>query len=731
VLPVPARSKRLEVVGYTGRDGQDPSGADVYEWREQRPSDNLALRLPDGKLGLDLDLYKPEGAATFAAALAKYGPLPPTWRSTARDDGSSGIYYFTVPTGRVWAGQLGDGCEVIQRSHRYALAPPSIHPLGWTYRWYDPASAVTITIPSPNAFPLLPEPWIEWLSRGEQREVARVDMDSGEAWEWLANLPGASEPTCQLMRGEMARTIVAINSGGSRHDALLPKIMEMMRLGTQGHRGVAKELEVVRRAFISAVTRKGDGQRTSAQASSEWRRAFDGGAELVRANTEELILRDPCRPPFSEELLEEGRRRRAIALETAVQAAQGHPSSTDDLSEDDGPLSSWDPDPTWADAMDGKLTGIVPVALRRQDGPLIWYPGRVNGLLGPSESGKSWVALLAVYQTVALGGTVVILDFEDDSAGVSERVRALGVSPALGKEQVVYIRPDEELTDERLARLLRVCREIKPVVIIVDGVNAAMTLMDLDLLDNKDATTFAQRLLRPLSETGAAVGYVDHTPKNDTEMSSKGGIGAQAKRAMTTGAAVRVEVVEPFDREHPGKLRLWVDKDRAGHVRRAAVGGLIGVIHAEPDGAGALRLRFEPPPANEIDDDGKPVDRDMARVAEALYMRGELNSRGIRSLSGVKGTKADTAIDKLIAGGFVELTVGKGNAHLHRLIKTYPDGRVPGVPRVPHSGTHVESGVSPLRGGHYDPHSTDGSIWPSVSTVDVELPDPADDPGAE
>src|SRR5690606_20379161 len=115
----------------------------------------------------------------------------------------------------------------------------------------------------------------------------------------------------------------------------------------------------------------------------------------------------------------------------------------------------------------------------------------------------------------------------------------------------------------------------QPDLVILDGFNAAMTLQGLDLMSNKDATTFAQTVLRPLARSGACVVYIDHTPK-DSENKSAGGIGAQAKRAMTTGCALRVEVIKEFGKGQSGKVRLRVDKDRQGDVRGISLPGKSG-----------------------------------------------------------------------------------------------------------------------------------------------------------
>ena len=114
----------------------------MYAWAEEEPGGNLALRLPDGVIGIDVDAYDAKtGAATLAEAERRWGKLPPTYRSTSRDDGISGIRLYRVPPGTqlqtvIRFPELGIGdIEIVQRHHRYVMCWPSIHPNGNRYRW--------------------------------------------------------------------------------------------------------------------------------------------------------------------------------------------------------------------------------------------------------------------------------------------------------------------------------------------------------------------------------------------------------------------------------------------------------------------------------------------------------------------------------------------------------------------------------------------------------------------
>jgi Bifunctional DNA primase/polymerase, N-terminal len=77
-LPLPAGRKFPPPSGFTGATGRFPTDADIAAWSDQLgESFNLALRLPEDIIGIDVDAYddKP-GAATLADAEGRWGALP-------------------------------------------------------------------------------------------------------------------------------------------------------------------------------------------------------------------------------------------------------------------------------------------------------------------------------------------------------------------------------------------------------------------------------------------------------------------------------------------------------------------------------------------------------------------------------------------------------------------------------------------------------------------------------
>ena len=92
VIPVPPEAKFPPPEGFTGAAGRDTTPEDLAAWAQTRGNDSVALRMPDGVIGIDVDEYvkgevTKQGAATMTARTAKWGPLPATWSSTARGQG--------------------------------------------------------------------------------------------------------------------------------------------------------------------------------------------------------------------------------------------------------------------------------------------------------------------------------------------------------------------------------------------------------------------------------------------------------------------------------------------------------------------------------------------------------------------------------------------------------------------------------------------------------------------
>lgn len=245
----------------------------------------------------------------------------------------------------------------------------------------------------------------------------------------------------------------------------------------------------------------------------------------------------------------------------------------------DGARSSWWPRDL-AGVLDGTLRHEPPAILAMLDGRYLFYPGKLHSLNGESESGKTWLALLACAQEIALGHDVAYIDFEDDEISAVERLRSLGVDKKAIEAHVLYVRPDEPLNDTDRDALISEFVDREVTLIVLDGMTEGLVLHGLSMLNNDDIAEYHRKLSRPfLDETRAAVVHIDHVVK---DKSSRGryAIGAAHKLAAVD-VAYTLESITEFARGRSGSSKLLVMKDRPGHVKGLANGKVVGYVSVE------------------------------------------------------------------------------------------------------------------------------------------------------
>lgn len=590
VLPLPPGRKWPPPTGYTGEAGADPSGGDVATWAQHKAHHNVALRMPEGVVGIDVDQYdKPaddgtvvakRGADELATLEAELGPLPPTWSSSARD-WPSGIRLYRVPAGVRLRTDPLPSVEVVQRHHRYVVAPPSTNPeaAGLAYRWRTPEGAYTEQPPRVDELPELPAAWLDrW----------RVDAERPEVRDPIPPRPAPAG----VDRSAAVQRVLDDRrpwTAGSRHDEALRLSMALARLEHGGYPGATDALALIGAEFIAVKPEAGVRHGT---APSEWE------ALLASARTKAATTA-ATRPDYADAVAEG----RARAAAERARGLAGWPGVSTDVdtspagelhpAEEDAP-TSWEPVDVVAELRSGGPP--PPDVLTHARGYRLLYAGRTHAFFGPSESLKSWAAQAATAEVLLEGRPVLFIDYEDDAASVGARLVALGVPEDAIAAHLVYVRPNEALVDRQGRwtpaglRFLELVDERPWALAVLDGMTEAMSTEGLDLNDNADAASFARRILRPLADTGAAVVGIDHQPKNAGE-TGRYAIGSQHKLAGLTGAAYRFEPERPLGRPAgtepvTGLSKVTVSKDRPGYVRGRTQDGAVGLfrVTAWPDG---------------------------------------------------------------------------------------------------------------------------------------------------
>ncbi len=286
----------------------------------------------------------------------------------------------------------------------------------------------------------------------------------------------------------------------------------------------------------------------------------------------------------------------------------------------------------------GQTIGPAPAYMPRTDGPCLLYPGEIHSLAGEPESCKGWITLAAA-TPVLTTEAVLYMDFEDTAASIVGRLLALGVAPDTIVQRFVYVRPSDPFKPAALRALL----EARPYALaVIDGLSEAYALLGLDPYSNADAAKFLTALPRPIAGRGAAVVEVDHVVKS-RESRGRYALGAQHKLAGIA-AAYSADVIKPPSRASSGLVKVKVEKDRHGHVRAHAEGGVIALVRiaAEDDGA-RVRVLLDPPEGS-IGERGefRPT-RLMSKVSKLIEDEPGIGKRTIREGIGSKAEWVDRA----------------------------------------------------------------------------------------
>lgn len=297
ILPVPPETKTPPPVGFTGAAGRDTTVEDLVTFTGTHPGHSIALRMPADVIGIDVDEYvkgqvTKHGATTLAEHLERWGPLPPTWTSTARGNGQSRIYFYRVPVGRYATKLTGSSTgdvEVIQRHHRYAVVWPSFHhDAGDVYRWYDPQGQVSTQPPKPNELPELPAAWVAGLAEGATDQgPASADRQAGEVL--LDQLLEDWRGECSEIYGARltAAEELAKSDAGSRHDTMTARVHHLVQLAAAGHTGVGHAVLELRTAWAALTA--GEGREDELE-----RMLLTSARKAVTVVGAHQVVNDPC-----------------------------------------------------------------------------------------------------------------------------------------------------------------------------------------------------------------------------------------------------------------------------------------------------------------------------------------------------------------------------------------------------------------------------------------------------
>lgn len=316
VISLPYGKQSPPPKGYTGREAPVAKKDQKLIWlkeaasvrdkrgRAKTPAANLALVHSELTVAIDVDDYEIEGkikngGESLSALEAMLGPLPPTWRSSARGiESPSGQRFYRIlpdhsPRILDWDDRPGPHIEIVRWGHRYSVVWPSMNGrLGAIYRWISPEGEYVDGVPDINSLPLLPEKWVEYLTQGfteyDDKLSARVDLTDDAAREWVLSMPDSDDAPCARMQEALDKALEGMSEGA--HDTSRDKLMQMMLLAWEGHTGLNTASLALREAFFEEV----QGRRDYGSAKAEWYRNYKGAVDRVAARGEAFASTCAC-----------------------------------------------------------------------------------------------------------------------------------------------------------------------------------------------------------------------------------------------------------------------------------------------------------------------------------------------------------------------------------------------------------------------------------------------------
>lgn len=316
----------------------------------------------------------------------------------------------------------------------------------------------------------------------------------------------------------------------------------------------------------------------------------------------------------------------------------------------------------------GTDTPERPLWLTRTDGAALLYPGRIHDVHAAPSVGKTWVAALAIRQTLEMGGSALVVDYEDTARNLLERLRAIGADlEAVGDPgRFRYVKPIGAFGLAERAHVEKILGELEPDLVVLDGVAESIAQNGFDEISNTEVLRWRDAVVNPLRSGGAAVLMLDHVKKN-TEDKSRGARGAGAKLGAIDGASFELILTRAYSRHRAGLIRLKIAKDRNGHV--GSIGEIVADLHVRPSAGGLVVALDLDAPATDEPHKLTGLMQTLSRRLEGAS--GPLAQFAVFAGLGTEKRHLDRALADLVADGYAEAISGSGSTLTFRSVRPY------------------------------------------------------------
>jgi hypothetical protein len=493
-LPLPPRQKADPPSGCTGRY-EDATRSDVEAWIASKGDGELCIRLDPCTIGIDVDAHK---GGTLDALIEQLGPLPPTYFSTSRSDGS-GIFLFAIPNGVRLIDRPVPRVEIIQHHHRYVIAWPSIHrDTGEVYHWHDETSGEILEAPPDHdCIPDLPTAWLEYLARTSPTSIS-TPAGSDEIVAFIERNTASHRPE------RLDQLMTRLTDDCGRHATLQPIAIRAMCEAAEGDYPAGEAIERMAEWWQRRMNTPADRDRADLGPGSEFQRmiALGVGAAAPTETLENAVAASI-----------------EIAKPQTLTADSGRPFGLLTVGEiaaevDAMPPAQW----LWRRVWAAEDYGVVSAS---------WKVGKTFIALDAAVSISAGTAWLSTFEA-ELTGTVVVFAGEGGKRKFTRRGRAIAAHYGVEWDALpIHLaeRVPKMGDAHQLQQLAAVVAELRPALVIIDPFYLAVG-------GDADSTKLAQMgdRLEPVQRicqaSGSALMFMHHHKRDKTAKGSDAMSGA-------------------------------------------------------------------------------------------------------------------------------------------------------------------------------------------------------------
>ena len=225
---------------------------------------------------------------------------------------------------------------------------------------------------------------------------------------------------------------------------------------------------------------------------------------------------------------------------------------------------------------DVDLTPTLALLERRHgDGGMVLPAGKLNWIYGLPGSGKSFVGLIALHESLLRGGRAIYLDYEDSAKTFQQRAAIIGFAPKDFADSFKYIHgglSEHPAAQAEALEWLAESGEPEMNCIVIDAAESSGCPSD-----GAPVNDWLEKVVNPWRKADRDYGVqvLDHIPKTKDNRPD-GPIGSQRKMAAVDGISLLIGGY-CWSKTKGGRLTLTNDKDRTGQYgKKQPVATIIG-----------------------------------------------------------------------------------------------------------------------------------------------------------